>query len=350
MRRVLVAVSLAVPLWAPDPLVAQDGAPFEVAGVVSLASDYRFRGISQTLSEMAVQGGIEVSVPSGWYGGVWGSNLNFGEPSPDGRAQAEVDVFAGFSRGVGSGYEVDVGLIYYAYPGSSSDYSYNFVELGLGLLPAARDVRAEQHQAGPDHVEVGLGEEGERVGRSRVQAPERDVRVRGLVREATESGELLAVELRVFREGHETALELDPGRAEAGAGGGQGLVAPGDRLHPEGRGQRDAGVERIVDVPGVVEGVDVRARDALGEEPLAEDAGVGGHPDCDEEELEALEAQESNEDEFLTCVTVIFRNMLKNNPETVCRLIQLAKTAQGREAAVIPDDTNSPAEDWGRQK
>jgi hypothetical protein len=41
--------------------------------------------------------------------------------------------------------------------------------------------------------------------------------------------------------------------------------------------------------------------------------------------------------------------MLKNNPETVCRLIELAKTAQGREAAVIPDDTNSPAEDWGRQ-
>lgn len=139
MRKTLMALVVPLSLPVAEPVAAQGQGPLEVLGSVSLASDYTFRGISQTRGKMAMQAGVEVGGPSGVYGGVWGSNLNFGEASPDGRAQAEIDLFGGIQRTVGGEVDVDLGLVYYAYPGTSSDYSYNFVELGLG---ASRDFTA----------------------------------------------------------------------------------------------------------------------------------------------------------------------------------------------------------------
>lgn len=136
MKMALTA-TMMMPLYLPiAEVAAQQRGPVEFGGEVSLASDYTFRGISQTLGEMAIQAGIDISGPAGLYAGVWGSNLNFGEASPDGRAQAEIDVFAGIQRTVSGGVDVDLGLTYYGYPGTSSGYSYSFVEVGLA---ASRD-------------------------------------------------------------------------------------------------------------------------------------------------------------------------------------------------------------------
>lgn len=41
--------------------------------------------------------------------------------------------------------------------------------------------------------------------------------------------------------------------------------------------------------------------------------------------------------------------MLNVNPDTVCRLIQLAQEFHAKEAVVIPEQPDSPADDWGRQ-
>ena len=53
---------------APPPAIT-------VSGSATIASDYRFRGVSQSDQEMAVQGGITVAHESGLYAGVWASNL-----------------------------------------------------------------------------------------------------------------------------------------------------------------------------------------------------------------------------------------------------------------------------------
>jgi uncharacterized protein (TIGR02001 family) len=125
-------------LLVAQPLAAQKRGPVEIGGSVSLVSDYTFRGVSQTLEEMAIQAGIDVSGPSGLYLGVWGSNLNFGEALPDGRAQAEIDMVGGVRHSLGEVVDVDLGMIYYHYPGTLSDYGYDFVEFGLA---ASRDFR-----------------------------------------------------------------------------------------------------------------------------------------------------------------------------------------------------------------
>lgn len=135
MKRRGVAVGLSVLAFTAQPAAAQES-PFAFGGSVALVTDYRFRGISQTLREMAVQAGIDVSGPVGLYAGVWGSNLNFGEAEPNGRAQAEVDVFAGIERSVGAVVDAGLGVTYYGYPGADSEHSYDFVEVALS---AGRD-------------------------------------------------------------------------------------------------------------------------------------------------------------------------------------------------------------------
>jgi len=109
----------------------------EVSGNVLIGSDYTFRGISQTLEQPAIQGGLDLSGPSGTYLGVWGSSINFGEDLASGpRAQVEMDVYGGIAPSA-AGFDFDIGALYYTYPGSASDLNYNFLELYGG---AAREI------------------------------------------------------------------------------------------------------------------------------------------------------------------------------------------------------------------
>jgi len=50
----------------------------DIAGNIGLATDYRFRGISQTDRDPAVSGGFDFTAENGIYAGIWGSNISFG--------------------------------------------------------------------------------------------------------------------------------------------------------------------------------------------------------------------------------------------------------------------------------
>lgn len=103
------------------------------SGNVALTSDYAFRGISQTLAEPAIQGGIDASGPFGLYAGAWSSSVNFGEDLDGGaRAQMELDVYGGVARSI-AGFDADVGVLYYTYPGSGANRNYDFFEAYAGL-------------------------------------------------------------------------------------------------------------------------------------------------------------------------------------------------------------------------
>src|SRR5690606_26058867 len=103
---------------------------------------YTYRGISQTLEEPAIQGGIDASLPEGLYVGVWGSSVNFGEDLAGGaRAQVELDAYGGIAQSV-AGFDVDLGGIYYAYPGAGESRNYNFFELAASLGRALGPVSA----------------------------------------------------------------------------------------------------------------------------------------------------------------------------------------------------------------
>lgn len=128
MKKMLI---LAAAMCAYTPALAQGEAPTKpitVSGSVSLVTDYRFRGVSQTDKEMAIQGGITASHESGLYAGVWASNLaGWGQ---FGGSNMELDLIGGFKKSFG-GATVDVGLTWYMYPGGSdiTDFAEPYVKI-----------------------------------------------------------------------------------------------------------------------------------------------------------------------------------------------------------------------------
>lgn len=123
---------LAGTMLAAAPAYAQDETdppkPITVTGTVGLVSDYRFRGVSQSDENVAVQGGITVTHESGLYVGTWGSNLaGWGT---FGGGNMELDVIAGYKLPVGGG-ALDVGVTWYMYPGgfNNTDFFEGYAKL-----------------------------------------------------------------------------------------------------------------------------------------------------------------------------------------------------------------------------
>jgi uncharacterized protein (TIGR02001 family) len=101
----------------------------DIAGNVTLATDYRFRGISQNAGNFspAIQGGFDWSHESGFYVGTWASNVNFDAIGPSGQpggslggGAIETDVYGGFKGKINDDYAYDIGLYYYGYPQDGS--------------------------------------------------------------------------------------------------------------------------------------------------------------------------------------------------------------------------------------
>ncbi len=85
---------------------------------VALTSDYVFRGVSQTLREPALQGGLDYSFgDSGFYVGAWGSNVDYGDGTPD----VELDTYIGWNADISDSTNLDVMLVRYNYFGEDED-------------------------------------------------------------------------------------------------------------------------------------------------------------------------------------------------------------------------------------
>lgn len=96
---------------------------------VALASDYVFRGISQTQEKGAIQGGFDAALDNGIYAGVWASNVNFGTGSEG--ASTEIDYYGGYSGSIGcTSCSYKLGFIYYRYEG---DTKFDYIEAAGAL-------------------------------------------------------------------------------------------------------------------------------------------------------------------------------------------------------------------------
>ncbi len=95
------------------------GFPGKFKANVTFASEYIFRGVSLTNEDPAIQGSLEWDHDSGFYAGVWGSNIK-NDPGT-----LEFDYYAGYGGDLGnSGFTFDVSTIYYTYPGDEADGNY----------------------------------------------------------------------------------------------------------------------------------------------------------------------------------------------------------------------------------
>jgi uncharacterized protein (TIGR02001 family) len=125
-----IALLAAAPAFARDDTAAPPA--ITVTGNVTLVSDYRFRGATQTNGDGAVQATVNVNHASGLYIGSFASTIDGG---PDGKTPAlanygkvEVDLYGGFSKTLPSGVGFDVGLLYYYYADGAKPVNTDFFE------------------------------------------------------------------------------------------------------------------------------------------------------------------------------------------------------------------------------
>jgi uncharacterized protein (TIGR02001 family) len=119
----LIASAIASLAAVPSLAQAQESTLSYNVGVVS---DYRYRGISQSRLEPAVQGGIDYADKSGFYVGVWGSTIKWIKDSGATKGNVEVDLYGGY-KGTAGGVAYDVGFLRYEYVNNTLGNQSGFV-------------------------------------------------------------------------------------------------------------------------------------------------------------------------------------------------------------------------------
>lgn len=113
----------APPGSGPAPARATPGhrlgpVPGRFSGSLTFATEYAWRGVSQSNRQPVGQAEIDWRFDHGLYLGTWISNVDFGDG-----ASFELDFFAGWATKRGN-WKLDLGFIYYLYPLLNSDRFY----------------------------------------------------------------------------------------------------------------------------------------------------------------------------------------------------------------------------------
>jgi uncharacterized protein (TIGR02001 family) len=142
MKKIASPILFALTLGAAVSAMAQTAAPaapaepesslaFNVGGV----SEYRYRGISQSRLNPAMQGGFDYTDKSGFYVGAWASSIQWIKDA-GGNANVELDFYGGYKGAVGD-VAYDLGYLRYEYPSNklkpnaNTDEFYGAVTVGV---------------------------------------------------------------------------------------------------------------------------------------------------------------------------------------------------------------------------
>lgn len=111
VRSALTLASLVLAPLTSQALTLNDN--FSLDMTLGVVSDYRTRGISQTLGDPAVQAGATLVHSSGLYVGAWTSNVDFGGPY---KTRQELEYYAGYYWQATEAISLDLGYLKYDYP------------------------------------------------------------------------------------------------------------------------------------------------------------------------------------------------------------------------------------------
>jgi len=144
MKKLLLASAIAAifasafaqtPVVTPAPAAtaapaAEEKKPdHEVSFNVGLATDYRYRGISQSGRDPALSAGADYTHnPTGLYAGTWISSIKWIHEAGGSNTNTEVDLYFGKKGDLGKGVSYDVGGLYYWYPSNDLGSVPGFVK------------------------------------------------------------------------------------------------------------------------------------------------------------------------------------------------------------------------------
>ena len=164
---VALLAGLSTVAFAADEPAAAEVSP--ITANVTVASNYIYRGLTQTNNKPAIQGGFDYAHESGFYVGNWNSNISWISDSYGGNggsgtgavtAPIEMDFYAGFKKDlIAEGFASDFGVLQYYYPVSgmmpnaptgSQLQKYPTYRQSSGAAPSTTEIYAAQNfTAGP---------------------------------------------------------------------------------------------------------------------------------------------------------------------------------------------------------
>ena len=116
----------------------EEGAWGPFTAGVSLTSDYRFRGVSQSDRGAAIQGWVKYEHASGFFGNIWASNVDFNDTgiTTTDDTNLEVDLTVGYNHSFSDQLSGGIKAVYYWY--ADADYlpgapDYDYFELIANL-------------------------------------------------------------------------------------------------------------------------------------------------------------------------------------------------------------------------
>jgi len=167
---VALLAGLSTVAFAADEPAAAEVSP--ITANVTVASNYIYRGLTQTNNKPAIQGGFDYAHESGFYVGNWNSNISWisdqygGGTGPNGKSYAgsgtgsvtapiEMDFYAGFKKElIGEGFASDFGVLQYYYPVSgmfanaptaAQIQAYPTARQSSGASPSTTEIYAAQN-------------------------------------------------------------------------------------------------------------------------------------------------------------------------------------------------------------
>ena len=140
---VLATVGVSAPSYA------------QLSGNVNLTNNYLWRGLTQSINESAIQGGIDYASESGFYAGTWVSNVAY---DSDDAYSYEHDMYFGFA-GETEGFSYDVGYLYYNYDENAGfDFGEVYGSIGIGNFSATLYILANAEPDEGPGEDFGFGE------------------------------------------------------------------------------------------------------------------------------------------------------------------------------------------------
>ncbi len=130
IKHVFVGFAAAA-LMCTSAFADEEGGGF--SGNVTIASDYSFRGISQTGLRPAIQGGFDYELENGFSFGTWASNVNYGEAEEGLGTSQELDLYVGFTQSLNDTTSLSFSLIQLEYPGDGENLDYQEVAASLDI-------------------------------------------------------------------------------------------------------------------------------------------------------------------------------------------------------------------------
>jgi uncharacterized protein (TIGR02001 family) len=138
MKKILSPLMLAMTLASAGTAMAQTAPAAPESSLsfnVGAVSEYRYRGLSQSRLEPALQGGADYADKSGAYIGIWGSGIKWVKDN-GGKSSMEVDIYGGYKFTVGD-FAYDLGFLRYQYSGNKLSAVTDWVDANTNELYGA---------------------------------------------------------------------------------------------------------------------------------------------------------------------------------------------------------------------